>query len=273
MKTVGAGILGCGTIGSMLAKAIVKGMVPNAHVVVLFDEFQDVSTRLAEALGTSPIVAKDFTEILQNSDVNLVIEASAQEAAKKYVPIALESGKDVMMMSVGAFADLKFQREVESFSTKGSKVYLPSGAIGGVDAVKAGSVGGLTSATLITRKPPAALSGAPGAEGKNLKALTTPLEIFSGSAREAVGLFPANVNVAATLSLAGLGFERTVVKIIADPSINRNIHEIVVEGRFGRFTGMIENEPSPENPKTSYMAGLSAIRRLVDITGSINVGT
>jgi aspartate dehydrogenase len=157
----------------------------------------------------------------------------------------------------------------------GKRLYVPSGAIAGLDAIKGAMLGRVFKVTLTTRKSPRALEGAPYVvkKGIDLGALKEPTTIFSGSAEEAVPAFPANINVAAALSLAGIGADKTLVRIIADPACDKNIHEIEVEGDFGRLVTRMENVPSPHNPKTSYMAALSAIGLLQRITASLVVGT
>lgn len=158
---------------------------------------------------------------------------------------------------------------------KNCRIYLPSGALTGLDGVKSAAVGRIDSVTLTTRKPPAGLSGAPylAREGIDLSSLREEKVIFEGSAEEAVEGFPRNINVAATLSLAGIGVAKTRVRIIADPKISRNIHEIEVEGEFGRLISRTENLPSPSNPKTSLLAIFSAIATLKSLASPVRIGT
>jgi len=155
------------------------------------------------------------------------------------------------------------------------RIYVPSGAISGLDAVKGAMVGTISNATLTTRKSPKQLEGAPYVVKNkiDLKSLDEPSLIFSGSAKEAVSAFPANINVAAALSLAGIGADKTLVQIIADPACKKNIHEIELEGDFGKLIAKTENVPSPRNPKTSYLAALSGVALLQRITSSLVVGT
>ena len=135
--------------------------------------------------------------------------------------------------------------------------------------------GRVDSVTLTTTKPPLGFTGAPGVEQKriDLRQIRVPTELFSGPAREACRLFPANVNVAATLSLAGIGPDRTMVRIIADPGVSRNIHEVEVRGEFGVLRMRAENVPSPDNPKTSYLAILSAVATLRNLASQVQFGT
>jgi aspartate dehydrogenase len=204
------------------------------------------------------------------------VEAASQEAVRDYAKAILNSGKDMLIMSVGALADHKFLDELIAIAqAKGAKIYLPSGAIAGLDGLKSAKEAGIEEVTLTTRKPPKSLVDAPYVKEKciHLKNLKKEMLIYEGPAREAVKFFPANVNVAASLSLAGIGPEKTRVRIIADPKIDRNIHEIFVKGEFGELEVKTRNVPSPENPKTSYLAALSAIATLKKISNNIQVGT
>ncbi len=268
-------LIGCGFIGSTLAQAIDDGNVGEAKLVTIYDAIGSAAEKLAGVLRKKPHIAKDLREIL-GDESSLVIEASTQEAAKTCLPLLLKASKDVLTMSVGAFSDASFREEIKALaSEKGRRVFIPSGAIAGLDGVKGGAVVQLSEVTLTTTKHPKALAGAPYVTEKkiDLSAVKKPTEIYSGRAEEACRYFPANVNVAAALSLAGIGFQKTKVRIIADPSSSVNIHEIEVKGDFGSMKVRMENAPSPTNPKTSYMAALSAIRKLQELSSPISVGT
>jgi len=181
-----------------------------------------------------------------------------------------------MVMSTGALIDDELFREISRIAKEQRrKVYVPSGAIVGLDNIKAAAVRPIEEVTLITRKPPQSFEGAPLIKKKqiDLSSLKKPLLLFEGSAREAVKLFPKNVNVSASLSLAGIGPDRTKVRIIADPQAENITHEIHVKGEFGEIITQTFNKPFPTNPKTSYIAALSAIATLRKISGSIIVGT
>jgi len=181
-----------------------------------------------------------------------------------------------MVMSTGALIDEDLFRKISRIAKKqGRKVYVPSGAIVGLDNIKAAVVRPIEEVILVTRKPPQSFEGAPLIVKRriNLSQLDKPLLLFEGSAREAVKLFPKNVNVSASLSLAGIGPDRTKVRIIADPKAENITHEIHVKGEFGEILTRTINRPFPENPKTSYIAALSAIATLRKICGGIIVGT
>lgn len=208
--------------------------------------------------------------------VDLVVESASQSAVSFIVPQALEAGCDVMILSVGALADKELREKLFELARKNNcKLYFPSGAVVGIDGLNSASSAGISSVTLTTRKPPSGLAGAPhiAALGIDLGKIEKETLLFEGPASEAVKAFPANVNVAATISLAGIGFEKTMVRVIADPSLSRNVHEIAVEGEFGKFTTRVENRPSPENPKTSYLAALSAISTLKKVLNPVQIGT
>lgn len=205
-----------------------------------------------------------------------MIEAASQEAVRQYAVKILNNNKDLMVMSAGALVDDYLLAEIMKAAKENKrKVYVPSGAIVGLDNIKSASVGQIEEVTLTTRKPPISFKGAPYVEKSkiDLSSLREPLILFEGPAREAVKLFPQNVNVAATLSLAGVGPDKTKVRIIVDPTIKNIIHEIHVKGEFGEIYTKTENRPFPTNPKTSFIAALSAIATLRRISESVIVGT
>ena len=171
-----------------------------------------------------------------------------------------------MIISIGAFADASFGNLVkQAAQNSGYRIYLPSGAIGGLDALKAANLaGGLDSVTLTTRKPAHSLSA---------EKITAEKTLFEGPARDAIEQFPKNANVAIVLSLAGIGVEETRVRIIADPTVTQNIHHISAKGAFGEFEMTIKNNPSPDNLKTSHITGSSILAALVNISSAVVVGS
>jgi aspartate dehydrogenase len=185
----------------------------------------------------------------------------------------VSAGKDVMIMSTGGL--LENPGILRTAEKKGSKVYLPSGAVCGLDGIKAARIGKIRSLTLTTRKPARGLLGAPYIvkKGIDLKRIKKETTIFSGSATEAVKAFPKNINVSATLSLAGLGAKKTRVRIITSPKYRSNTHEVELIGSSGRIYTRCENVPSSENPKTSMLAAFSAIATLKGIVESVKIGT
>ena len=265
------GLVGCGAIGTEIAKAIDSKEI-DADLVSVCDHNPATAKSLIDSLKRKPVRA-GLEELVSLSD--LVVEAASQRAVPAVARAALGAGKNLMIMSVGALVDAELYRELKRLAADhGSRVYLPSGAISGLDGLKSASIGKIRKVTLTTTKNPAGLEGAPYIRdrGIDLKALKEPTLIFEGSASEAVKAFPANVNVAATLRLAAREGE-VRVKVVADPQIKVNQHEIVAEGDFGRITTRVENVPSPKNPKTSYLAALSAIATLRSIVEPLKIGT
>ncbi|KPJ61894.1 hypothetical protein AMK68_05565 [candidate division KD3-62 bacterium DG_56] len=269
-QTVRVGVVGCGAIGSVIARATDAGQVPGAVLAAVCDLHRERAESLSATLGTRASVC-DLERLIEASDI--VVEAASASALPEIARPALETGRTVLAMSVGALLsapDLLALAERTS-----GRLLVPSGAIAGLDAVRAAAAGGLDSVTLTTRKPPAGLAGAPYLveQGIDVAQITAPTIVFEGAASEAVKGFPANVNVAAALSLAGIGPERTMVRIVADPAATENSHEIEVIGEFGRLTAQTQNRPSPDNPKTSYLAALSAVAALRGAVAQVRIGT
>lgn len=272
MKTVG--IIGCGAIGSELATAVDSRKV-NAELVALFDVYQDAVNSLANKLKTKPVVVKTIEDLV-SSNIDIVVEAASQGAVRKYARIVLAHGHDLMTMSIGALLDSNLYNELIAVAKKhGRTIYLPTGAIAGIDAIR--SVKHLLEeVTLTTTKSPKGLEGAPFFKTNkiDLKKIKKTRVIYEGKASEAVKFFPANVNVAAVLSLSGIGGDKTKVKIVADPKTKVNTHAITAKGSFGEMHFQVKNVPSPTNPKTSYLAVLSAIECLRSICDdSVSMGT
>ncbi|MEW6592730.1 MAG: aspartate dehydrogenase [Candidatus Hadarchaeota archaeon] len=269
-------LIGCGAIGTLLAKAIDRGQAGDATLKIVYDLKPEKCKELASKLRTKPKIASSPAKIYADKTVDLVVEAAAQTAVRQYALNILRYGKDLMVMSVGAFSDEKLLKSVLAAAKKtGRKVHIPSGAILGIDGVKAAGVENIRDVTLTTRKPPVALvySDYVKKRGIKLEKLKKPLVLFEGPARKAVKLFPASVNVSATLSLAGIGFDKTKVRIIADPKTKRNIHEIRVRGDAGELVVEARNLPMPDAPRTSKLAALSAVRTLRSLSESLQVGT
>ena len=266
------GIIGCGFIGSQICMAADSGSV-SAELVGIFDFSDEKMDAVLSKLKTSRPLKCTPEELISNCD--LIIECASQEAVLKYALSAVRQGKDLMILSVGAFQDSDFYSTLQktALETK-SKIYIPSGAIAGTDGLKSASIANLSSVSVTTRKPLSGLSGSPHLIQNNIdiSKISEPTLLFEGTAADAVLAFPKNVNVCATISLCGLGFEKTVVRIIADPTISENIHELEVFGDFGHMKMAIENKPSPQNPKTSYLAALSAVSALKRITAPIQIG-
>ena len=263
------GLIGCGTIGTRIARAIDQGDVP-AVLRAVHDQEADQIRLLVQALNTQSPVVVSLEDVFQESD--LIVEAASRTVVAQILHLANRCHKDCMIMSVGGL--LGAEDAIREARVSGIKVHCPSGALAGLDAVAAASIGHIDSVRLTTRKPPQALKDAPyiTEKGIDLDHLQQERVIFEGNALEAVPAFPKNINVAAALSLAGIGAEETMVRIIADPDVTRNSHQIEVEGEFGRLTTRTENLPSPFNPRTSYLAALSAVACLKKITSPLKMG-
>ncbi|MEK6977382.1 MAG: aspartate dehydrogenase [Candidatus Hydrothermarchaeota archaeon] len=265
-------LIGCGSIGQAIASAVAQKRQP-LELEIIFDADGERADSLAGRVGAK--VAKSIEDILA-SDAEVVVEAASQEAVRTFAKGVLQGGKSLLVMSVGALADDDFRRELEEVARrKGVKIYLPSGAVGGLDALKGAALGGLDEVILITTKPPQGFRGNAylarmGIDPDKVKEARV---LYEGDARGAVEKFPANVNVAMTLSLAGIGAERTRVRVVVDPQTERNTHEVRVRGAFGEFAFRVDNVPSRENPRTSYLAALSAIATLKRIASPFQVGT
>lgn len=268
------GLLGCGAIGTQIALAIDSGQIP-AILTHVYDDSKEASAILVGKLKNKPEIVEN-PHLLSSHPVNIVVEAASQDAVRDAGLSVLQNKRDLMIMSVGALLDESIY-DILSDACKDFKktIYLPSGAIAGLDGLKSVK-DELESLSITTTKHPRSLKGAKFFETSDihLDEINSTTVIFEGVAKEAVFLFPANINVAALLSLSGIGSEKTKVKIIADPDTNKNTHHIEAEGKFGKMTFTIENYPDENNPKTSKLAILSAIETLrIYCSDEIKIGT
>lgn len=262
------GIVGCGAIGRALLKAVEAGKL-SVRVAGVTSRTEKSAREFLSSLKNPPPYLPQ-AELIAASD--LVVEAAGGSVVAKLAEAVFAAGKDLMVISAGALLD--HPEVVERSRQSGCRLYVPSGAIAGLDGIKSACTGEITHVTMTTRKPPDGLEGAPYLvqQGLSLAGLREEKEIFSGSAREACKGFPANVNVSAAVSLAGIGPERTKIRILAVPELKRNCHDIEVEGEFGRLHVHIENVPS-ENPKTGKLTALSIIRSVRDVVDPVRIGT
>ncbi len=251
------GIIGCGAIANIITNFAIEDKLG-----VDLEYFYDRDIERAENLA----LQVDGTVVLEIKDmldkVDLVIEAASPQAVYDIVPQILESGKNVLIMSIGALMDTQIKNKLERIAAStGTKIYAPSGAIVGLDGIKAASIGKISEASLITRKPPKSLGIK--TDGETV--------LYEGKASDAVKEFPTNINVAAALSLAcGKDVD---VKIIADPNVDRNMHEVHVIGDLGEFITITRNVRCSLNPKTSVLAAYSAIKLLNSLNENFVVGT
>jgi aspartate dehydrogenase len=267
------GIVGCGAIGTSLAKVIKGEFIGQARLAALYDLDTAKAEKLSLAIsGNKKLAVNGLDRLIARS--SLVIESASSLCSWKIAKSALSRGRDVMIMSTGGIAG-RLNQLNRLARAKNSRVYVPSGAIAGIDALKAAKMGRVTKVTIVTRKNPRSFAGVKIIEERkiNLKAIKKDTVIFSGSAKQAVKSFPQNINVAAVLSLAGIGAGKTAVKIIASPMVKRNIHEIEIISQAGRIFTRTENIPHPDNPKTSFLAVLSAAAVLKQILVPVRIGT
>jgi len=251
------GIIGCGAIGSDVAKA--ADTFDEISEMYLFDKEPKNEKQLCSELKKGHCAGVE--ELIENSDI--VFEAASQEAVRQYAQKVLTKGKDLILMSIGSLFDDTFREDLTEIAKEHKcKIYLPSGAVCGIDGILSASLDRIDKVTLVTTKPPSSL-------GKKIEKRTV---LFHGSARDAVKKFPKNINVAANLSIAGIGFDKTIVEIVADPVATRNSHKILAHGGFGRLRAEVENMPNPNNPGSSYLASLSAIATLKKILNPIQIG-
>jgi len=224
--------------------------------------------RVAEL--STPVDVVELTALAEHADV--VVECAPAAVFAEVAGPAVESGRTLVTLSVGALLD--HEHLIGRAQETGAQIIVPSGALLGLDAVRAAAQGDIQSVRMVTRKPPRGLAGAPLVveRGIDLDRLETPLRLFEGNARDAVKGFPANVNVAAALGLAGLGPQATQLEIWADPAVERNIHHIEVVADSARFEMTIENVPSDDNPRTGRIVALSVVATLKAMIAPLRIG-
>ena len=262
------GIVGCGAIGRALLRA---GDAGNLGVPIAGVTSRTASTaRDFLATLVSPPPYLDLPDLVENS--SLMVETAGGHVVPSLAEAAFGAGKDLMVISVGAL--LEHPEVIERARATGCRLFAPSGAIAGLDGIKSACQGQVDRVEMVSRKPVEALEGAPYLVENEIPVsqLTEAEEVFYGTAREACRGFPSNLNVSAAVSLAGIGPDRTTVRIVADPALTRNCHEITVEGEFGLLRVHIENIPS-ENPKTGKLTALSIMRAIWDAVDPVRIGT
>jgi aspartate dehydrogenase len=265
------GLIGCGAIGSSIAKTIEKKFSKVARLVYVSDQNPEQIEKLQSKIRTGKFHAVSIPELAIKSD--LIIEAASQQAAKQAIPEALKRNRDIIVLSVGGLLQIpNFSRLLKKSR---ARVHVPSGAIAGIDAVLAAKALHIKRIQVTTRKPLKSLSGSPYFQKHRLELgkIRRPTLIFDGTAFQAIRCFPQNINVAATLSLAGIGARKTRVRIFASPTYHHNTHEIEIKGDFGLIVSKVRNVPSGENPKTSALAIGSTVALLEKMFERLKVGT
>lgn len=261
------GMIGTGSIGQFLLQEVnVKKRISNVTITSILDERPGTLEHLQQISGKFDCAyVTDKTEFLL-SEVDLCVECANSDVAKTYALDIVKHGKNMLMVSAGALVDRDFTIQLTKLCVENNcQVSIPSGAIGGLDVLRAAKVlGEIELVKLTTRKPPNALS---------LKTENNePTVVFSGTAAEAIARFPQNMNVAISLSLAGIGVEQTSVTLLVDPNVERNIHEVWMKGAFGEMKLYLENIPFASNPKTSYLTALSTLSTLNRMVEPIKIG-
>ncbi len=270
MKKMRVGVVGCGAIGSVVVDYLVKGRIPHLRLggVCEIDPVRREEINRRWRIRA----VKDLARLVTSAD--LVVETAVVSVVRDLLGLCIRNQKDLMVLSVGGL--LGCEDLLKRAEKAGIRVLVPSGAISGIDALKSAALGRIKRITLTTYKPPSGLAGVEYIKrrGIDLSSLKESEEVFSGTVRQAVRHFPKNINVAATVALAVGRMRGVYVRIVADPTLSTNVHELVVEGSHGRIFTRTENLPSPDNPRTSFMAVLSALRRLRDYeTKGLCIGT
>ena len=263
-------IAGLGAIGLPIARRVDAGDIPGLALVAVAVR-DEAKARKSMAGFRSPRRWSRLAALADMADV--IVECLPSKHFLEVAEPAIARGRIFMPLSVGALLD--HMQLVDLARETGARIVVPTGALLGLDAVRATAEGKIASATIITRKPPAGLAGAPllVKQGVSVEGLTAPLKVFDGSAREAIAGFPANVNVAVALSLAGIGPDRTRIEIWADPGVTRNTHTVKVTSDSSDLTMTIENIPDPDNPRTGRITALSALAALRRLTSPLVVGS
>ena len=269
MTDLTVAIGGFGAIGAKVARALDDGITGLRLIAVSAQDHTAARSRM-NGMKTSPQVVE-----LQNlaTLADIVVECAPAKVFREVAQAAIEAGRIFIPLSCGAL--LRHTDLIPLATETGARIIVPTGALVGLDAVRAAAEGTIHSVHMITRKPPKGLSGAPHLEKNNLniKNISSAMLVFEGTAREAAEAFPANVNVAAALSLAGNGPDNTTIEIWADPDVTRNTHTIKVDSDATRFEMFIEGIPSPENPATGMLTPLSVLATLRGLVDTMKVGT
>ena len=268
------GIIGGGAIARLVLEHVRAGGLEGIEVAAIAGRSTQSKGRALAARYGVPFVVG--LEALAAARPEAVVEAASHDAVREYAEALLSRGISFVALSGGALCDDALRARLERAAAQHrALLYVPSGGIGGLDALKAVCLAGAEEVSIAVTKPPAAWKGIPYVErlGVDLDGLDGPRVLFEGSAREGVPHFPANVNIAAVLSMAGVGFDRTRLKVVADPALRYNTHFIVIRGKTGRVDLKFESVAMPENPKTSMLACFSALAAIRELGRSARYGT
>ena len=265
--------VGCGAIAQAAMRIVREDpAIDVAQVVVPEAGLSDARAFCAEWAPGARVRSGLDVGSATDARPELVVECAGHGALEEHVMPALRSGIPAVVVSIGALHDAGVLAALgDAAEHGGARVMLVSGAVGGIDALAAARIGGLSEVMYIGRKPPSAWLGTPAEGVCDLRTLAEPRAVFEGSAREAARLFPKNANVAATVSLAGLGFDATRATLVADPGVSRNVHRIVAAGAFGRMDITLENEALAANPKTSALTVYSVVRAIHQFTRAVSL--
>ncbi|RBW70982.1 aspartate dehydrogenase [Bacillus taeanensis] len=262
------GLIGFGSIGKDVAHYIKERKVNDVSLKGILVRNKEKVQQLEEDW----IVCDHIDEFLQ-LDLDVVIEAAGHDAVYQFGEDVLLSGKDLMIISVGALADETLHTSLEKAAERtNTKLMIPSAAIAGLDRIASARFRNISEIKLITRKPPRVWYGTIAEERVNLETICEPYCIFSGTARQSAKLFPESVNVSAALSLAGIGFDETEVEVYVDPTVQHNTHEIAARGDFGEVRFQVQNTPSADNPKSGYIVAMSICKVLNNLTSRFVIG-
>jgi aspartate dehydrogenase len=258
MRTIA--IIGCGAIGEAVAGYLADHDFVEIGVALIEP---GMDSRAREVYGADVEVAHNIEDV--STQVDLAVDCAGHPALRQHGEAILARGINLVSVSSGALADAQlYDRLTAAARSGGVQLRVVSGAIGALDALSAASIGALTQVTYRGRKPPNGWRGSPAESKLNLDALSEAAVHFSGSARNAALEYPKNANVAASVALAGIGLDDTVVELIADPNVERNVHEIIAEGDFGRFEFRIEGQSLPDNPRSSAITAMSVVREILN---------
>jgi aspartate dehydrogenase len=268
------GIIGGGVIARLVLEHIRDGALGDVQVVAIAGRSERSKGKpLAGAFGIPFVIGLDA---LAATKPEAVVEAASHDAVREYAEPLLARGVSFVALSGGALCDDALRERLERTAAQyRALLYVPSGGIGGLDVLKAVCIAGADEVSITVTKPPVAWKSIPYVEklGLDLDRLAAAIVLFEGSAREGVPHFPANVNIAAALSMAGIGFDRTRLKVVADPALKFNTHFIVIKGRTGRVDIKFESVAMPENPKTSMLACFAALAAIRELGRSTRYGT